>query len=190
MKSMVVVLVLCSVVALGQPSSTLFYGTRDLNFNILDYDSLRVWQTERDGHGLWWEQPSSRDVFFLRTDTLGMNLWCLDNSAGTWSSLWSIGGTGNVTIGGTMSLTGALTLAPAIVCDTNAFTGAVSLDTVTVTGAATSDKYIVTYRHFGTVWDSLGTLSVRPTATGFIVARDTASARLKPGVKYTWLRVK
>ena len=85
---------------------------------------------------------------------------------------------------------GALTLAPAITCDTNAFSAALSVDTVTVTGAATSDKYIVTYRSFGVGWDSLGTLVARPTATGFIVARDTAAARLKPNAKYTWLRIK
>lgn len=91
---MVVVLMVVATLAWSQPSSTLFYGPKDLNFNILDYDSLRVWQTERDGHGIWWQDNATKDVFFLRTDTVGLYLWYLDNSAGTWTNVWSVDASG------------------------------------------------------------------------------------------------
>jgi hypothetical protein len=200
MKWTVVVLMFVSVVALGQPSSNLFYGNKDINFNVIDYDSMRTWQSEMPGHGIWWQDDATKDCFFMKLDSVGIPMYWKDVSAGTWYRIWGLTSAGAVTMdsmylrtiktSAAALLGGALTLSPTVTCDTNAFSAALSVDTVTVTGAATSDKYIVTYRSFGVGWDSLGTLTVRPTATGFIVARDTAAARLKPNAKYTWLRVK
>lgn len=90
MRYLVGLMLLCST-AFSQPWSNLFYGNRDINFNILDQDSLRIWQTSRAGHGLWWKDDVSKDVFFLRTDTVGMKLHRLTRSSGLWSTMFDAG---------------------------------------------------------------------------------------------------
>jgi hypothetical protein len=96
---------------------------------------------------------------------------------------------GATTLNGALTVAGAQTY-PTTVCDTNSFVAKALTDTTTVSGAAVTDKYIATYRTLGTAWDSLGTMTIQPTATGFVAHRDSAAARLESGAKYTWLRFK
>jgi hypothetical protein len=89
-----------------------------------------------------------------------------------------------VTITSTLTITGEVTF-PVAVCDTNAFTTTAETDTVTVSGAAITDKYIVTMR--GGTLDAQDTmLMVEPTATGFVLHRPAGGLS---GLAYTWIRL-
>lgn len=150
MKTLMVVLVLCASVVVAQPQTGLMYGQKDLNFNILDHDSLRVWQTERDGHGLWWQDNATKDVFFLRTDTVGLFLYYLDVSAGTWATPWAVDPSGAVTTDSTyigdLTISDDLIVSDDVTADsvyarTVKTSGAVAVGTtLEVTGASTQDS--------------------------------------------------
>jgi hypothetical protein len=147
MKWTLVALMLVSVVGLSQPSSNLFYGPKDLNFNILDYDSMRVWQTERGGHGLWWQHDATKDCYFLRTDTVGIAFWYLDVSGGSWAKLWDVNAAGVVTSASTLTSVGLVPtttatydIGTAIVLWDSVFAGHVKTTNVNVSGASTLDS--------------------------------------------------
>ncbi len=90
-----------------------------------------------------------------------------------------------VTITSTLTVMGDVDF-PVAVCDTNAFSGTGTADTVTVSGSLVTDKYIITMR--GTSLDAQDTqFIVSPLNGSFIVTRPANGAS---GLKYTWLRIK
>ena len=90
-------------------------------------------------------------------------------------------------VGKTATFDGAIDLSPTYAMGQDAFLADAATDTVTITGASATDKYIVTPYATGAK-DSVGVFMVQPTATGFVLHRAAAAAEANQG--YTWLRSK
>ncbi len=75
----------------------------------------------------------------------------------------------------------------ALISDSASFLGNAIVDTVTITGASATDKYIATCDGAATA-DTISLLLIQPTATGFIAHRTTATA--EGNQAYNWWRVK
>ena len=89
-----------------------------------------------------------------------------------------------VTITSTLTTTGEVTFSTTV-CDTNAFNSTDQTDTVAVSGAVLTDKYVITMR--GGTLDAEDTmLMVEPVAGGFVIHRPASGLS---GLKYTWLRL-
>lgn len=88
---------------------------------------------------------------------------------------------------GTAYINGPISLNATYAMGQDAFSGADTTDTVTITGAAATDKYVITM--YGAAYaDTISQVMVQPTSTGFILRRSSATAEANQA--YTWLRSK
>lgn len=90
----------------------------------------------------------------------------------------------SVRIGSNLIVQGSVTFNGSV-CGVDSFTTTAQHDTVTITGASLTDKYVVSGR--STAATSNDVLSAEVTSTGIVVHRPASGTS---GYKYTWFRFK
>jgi hypothetical protein len=187
----------------GPYFSSLYTAIKIINSGYMTItDSLRVGGVITANGGINVVGAQTQSGKLVVTDSLRVNRTSLLIGDVTTSGAISVGGKatvtdslrvnrttlliGGVTTSGTLAIGGALTT-NSVVCDSNAFVGNAATDTVAVSGAAGTDKYLAVPRSAAAP-DTIGLYSVQATATGFVLHRTAATAEANE--KYVWWRIK